>query len=121
MIFEYYFYAFYSRGNWVRATAVVVLSVEGILLSLFEVLKHYQILDLYHNKLLLNVTSLLTVLTVLLFSFRYKGKDKLALDSFTNHPIDSKLNRSLCWIIAALCVLIPMALAIIFKDDIRLS
>jgi UDP-N-acetylmuramyl pentapeptide phosphotransferase/UDP-N-acetylglucosamine-1-phosphate transferase len=123
MILDFYFYVFYSyflkkipENQWMRACGVVCISIGGILNVIFILLREYQIANVFHHLIFVRLAVPVILFLSVYFLFGYKKREEIILQKFLNNPVDSPINRSLCWITFILCIVIPMLLAVLFRE-----
>lgn len=51
----------------------------------------------------------------------YKGKSEVIYEEFISHPLNTKKNRIICWIIWIISLLAPMVVAVIHQGYISLT
>jgi len=123
MFLDFYFYVFYRYflkkkrvGDWSRACGIVCISLVGIANIMFILLRQFQIINVFNHLPILRIILPVILFTIVYFLFGYKKREEIIFHKFHNKPIDSRLNRSLCWIAFLLCLLIPMILAVYCRN-----
>lgn len=101
----------------VRAFITVQLSLYFLLMFIILLLRAFSILDFIDNpqfKVFIFSFCIFSVIA-LYFLFIRNGKCKKVYKEFEDSPINTKLNRSICWIIALGSILLCFITAIIVQ------
>lgn len=120
----YYFsflYFYRKKGEdwvpWFRSLLLVELTFFFLIMFAGYLIDPHFFSATPRNRLY-NIIFNVIILLILYERLAYKGKSKAIFQEFISHPLNTKKNRIICWIIWVVSFLSPMVTAVIHKGYI---